>query len=503
MQRRFLDMFFPRLTVDRLEREEPRLGASPFAVVWEEKGHLYIAAANDPARDAGIRSGMRLADARTLLPVLHIVMSDLVADARWMQRLIVRCDRYSPLASQDGADGIVLDITGCAHLFGGEAALLDAIQSRIGAMQFHVRAAIAGTHGAAWALARFGQKAIIASDELPAALDALPVKALRIPNEIAIELGRVGLVTIGHLRSVARDSLSTRYGPNVLLRLDQALGHAEEPITPYRAPAPYRVGRVFAEPIGTTTAVEHILLDLLTTLCARLEKEHCGARCFGLDCHRVDLSVARLQVRLSREGRSVTHLMRLFSEQMGSLDAGFGIEIMTLSASDVGAIAPQQMALPHLGVDAEDDTTLNELLDRMGLRLGFEHVCRIQICESLLPEHSTAYVPVTGAIAPNAAWPSYRIRPVRLIEPPSPIEVAEVIPGKFPTRIRIGHELHRIVRAEGPERLTPEWWRERPAHWSVRDYYRIEDEHGMRLWIFRETLRNQTGERWFLHGQLP
>lgn len=503
MQRRFLCLFFPRLTVDRLEREEPQLGAFPFAVVWEEKGHLYVVAANDPACDAGIRSGMRLTDARTLLPALHIVMSDLAADARWMQRLVVWCDRYSPLASQDGADGIVLDITGCSHLFGGEAALLDVIQSRIGAMQFRVRTAIAGTHGAAWALARFGQQAIASSDELPTALEQLPIKALRIPDEIAIELGRVGLATIGHLRSVARDSLSTRYGPNLLLRLDQALDHAEEPITPYRPPSPYCVGRAFAEPIGSTSAVERMLLDLLTTLCARLEKEHRGARRFDLDCHRVNSSVARLQVRISKAGRSITHLMRLFSEKMGSLDAGFGIEIMTLSAADVDAIAPRQMALPNYGADVEDDTTLNELLDRMGLRLGFEHVCRIQIQESLLPEHATAYVPVTNVVAPNAAWPAHRIRPVRLIEPPSPIEVSEIIPGKLPTRIRIGHELHRIVRAEGPERLSPEWWRERPIHWSVRDYYRIEDEHGQRLWVFRETLRNQAGERWFLHGHLP
>ena len=503
MQRRFLCLFFPRLAVDRLEREEPQLGASPFAVVWEERGHLYIVAANDPARDAGIRSGMRLTDARTLLPALHIVMSDLAADARWMQRLVVWCDRYSPLASQDGADGIVLDITGCAHLFDGEAALLDAIQSRIGAMQFRGRAAIAGTHGAAWALARFGQQRVVSSDELPDALAPLPAKALRIPAEIAIELGRVGLATIGQLRRVARDSISTRYGANVLLRLDQALGHVEEPITPYRVPAPYRVARVFAEPIGSTAAVEHILLDLLTTLCARLEKEHRGARRFDLDCHRVDSSVARLQVRISKAGRSITHLMRLFSEKMSSLDAGFGIEIMTLSAADVDAIAPQQLSLPHYGADVEDDTILNELLDRMGLRLGFEHVCRIQIRESLLPEHATAYVPVTSAVAPNAAWPAHRTRPVRLIEPPSLIEVAEIIPGKLPTRIRIGHELHRVVRAEGPERLTPEWWRELPSPWTMRDYYRIEDEHGMRLWIFRETLRNQAGERWFLHGHLP
>jgi protein ImuB len=182
---------------------------------------------------------------------------------------------------------------------------------------------------------------------------------------------------------------------------------------------------------------------------------------------------------------------------MSSLDAGFGIEIMILSASDVDASAPVQMALPHCDDSIEEDTSLDELLDRFGLRLGFDCVCRFQVRESLLPEYSLEFVPVTGALAPSAGWPENRIRPVRLIEPPEPIEIGEIIPGKLPVQIRVGRQLHRIVRAEGPERLTPEWWRDHPLPWKTRDYYRVEDEQGARFWIFR------TGERWFLHGHLP
>jgi protein ImuB len=503
MQRRFLSLFFSRLMIDRLEREESRRTTVPFVVVWEEKGHLYIAAVNDPARDAGIRPGARLADARTLLPTLHIVLHDLEADERLKQRLVEWCDHYSPLAAHDGPDGIVLNITGCAHLFGGEAALLEEMQARIREMKFRVRGAIADTAAAAWVLARFSKRAVVTSEELPDALDPLPVKALRIPPEIAIQLRRVGLTTVGHMRRIPRDSLAARYGPGVLLRLDQALGLAEEAITPYRAPAPYRTGRTFAEPIGTTAAIEHILLDLLTTICTRLEKEHRGARRFELACYRVDGSVGRLPVRTSKPERSITHLMRLFLEKMSTLDAGFGIEIMTLSAAEVDTAAPVQLALPQCGESVDENTLFNELLDRIGSRLGFEHVCRFQIRESLPPESSTAFVPVTGALASNAAWPEHRIRPVRLIEPPVPIEIAEIIPGKWPVRIRVGRQLHRIVRAEGPERLTPEWWHDRPLPWETRDYYRIEDEQGARLWIFRETRRTEPGERWFLHGHLP
>ena len=503
MQRRFLCLFFPRLMVDRLEREDPHCAETPLTVVREEKGHLCIAAVNDSARKTGIQPGVRLADARALLPGLHIVLDDPEADQRLKQFLVEWCNRYSPLAAHDGSDGIALDIAGCAHLFGGEAMFLDEIQGRLREMKLHVRGAIADTPAAAWALARFSRQTIVTKEELPGVLESLPVRALRIPAEIAIDLGRVGLTTIGLMRRIPRDSLASRYGPAVLLRLDQALGLAAESITPWRVPIPYRAGRNFAEPIGATAAVEHVVLDLLTTLCARLEKEHHSARRFDLACHRVDGSVAYLQVRTSRPGRSITHLMRLFSEKISALDAGFGIEVVMLSAVDVENVAPVQRTLPLCGEEIRENGSFDELLDRIGLRLGFERVCRFQICQSLLPESSTILVPVTCAAVPNAPWHEYRIRPVRLIDPPTSIEIAEIIPGKWPVRIRVGHRLHRIVRAEGPERLTPEWWREQPAAWTVRDYYRIEDEHGARFWIFRETRRSEPGEYWFLHGRLP
>jgi protein ImuB len=489
--------------VDRLEREDSRRATVPFAVVWEEKGHLYIAAVNDPAREAGVQAGVRLADARALLPTLHIVLSDFEADERLKQHLVEWCNHYSPLAAHDGADGIVLDITGCTHLFGGEAALLQQIQAGLREMKLRVRGAIADTPAAAWALARFSKQVLVSREELSGALDPLPVRALRIPLEIADELGRVGLTTIGLMQRVPRDSLATRYGPNVLQRLDQALGLAAESITPYRAPAPHRAGRSLAEPIGTTSAVEHVVLELLTELCIRLEKEHRGSRRFDLACYRVDGSAAYLQVRTSKPNRSITHLMRLFSEKMGTLDAGFGIEVVTLHAVDVETVAPVQMALPQCGESAEENTSFDELLDRIGLRLGFEHVIRFRIRESLLPEFSMELVPVSTAPVPGAAWPEHRIRPVRLLDPPEPIEVAEIIPGKCPVRIRVGRQLHRIVRAEGPERLTPEWWRGPRAAWATRDYYRIEDEQGARFWIFRETPRAGHVDRWYLHGQLP
>ena len=307
--RRLLCLYFPGLAIDRLQREDPSRRLRPFAVTREENGHFRIAAVSALASRAGILPGARLADARTLLPDLEIVPDDPEADTWVRQRLIEWCDRYSPLVAGDGLDGIVLDITGCTHLFGGEAALLGDLLSRIRRTGYRVRGSIANTLGAAWALARYGEKT-------SGALDPLPVEALRLPEEVTHALRRVGLTTIAAVRKIPRQSLAARYGSGILLRLDQALGHAEEPTMPYRPPTPHRALRTLAEPIATTSAVQHVLLNLLTEICSRLEKEQLGARRLNLDCYRVDGTVASCHVSTSKPVRSVTHLIRLFAEKL-------------------------------------------------------------------------------------------------------------------------------------------------------------------------------------------
>lgn len=499
MVRRLLSLHFPCLAIDRLEREDPRRRLCPFAVTQEEKGHFYIAGVNIPAARAGITPGTRLADARAALPNLQTVPDDPAANTQVIQYLIRWCERYSPLVASDGFGGVVLDITGCAHLFGGEAALLEDVQSRIRRTEYRVRGAIADSPGAAWALARYGKQTIVTGADTPAVLDPLPVEALRLPEEIVFELRRVGLTTVAALRKMSRDSLGTRYGPGILRRLDQAFGRAEEPIAPYRFPVPHSAGRMLAEPIGTTGAVEHVLLDLLKEVCSRLTKGQLGARQMDLDCYRVDGTVVRRSIRTSRPARSITHWMRLFAEKLETLDAGFGIEKMVLSAPVIDSAGPVQFQLPHFDVTPDTENSLDELVDTLALRLGFEQVCRLRVRESLLPEYALEFTPVTAPVVPDAKWPSYRIRPVRLITPPLPIKTPALLPGEAPAQFQIGRQLHRVVRAEGPERLASEWWRDEPLRWGTRDYYRIEDEKGSRFWIFRDASQAS----WFLHGHLP
>lgn len=503
MGRRLLSLHLPCLAVDRLQREDPARRARPFAVTSEEKGRIQIIAVNAVAARKGIRQGVRLADARTVLPGLDAIPDDPTANAQVMQRLVEWCDRYSPLVAHDGMGGIAIDITGCAHLFGGEWALLEDLKQRIERTGYRTQAAIADSLGAAWALCRYSKRTIITSEQALSALAHLPAGALRLPYEVTRELQRVGLTTIGTLLKIPRQSLAARYGPGILRRLDQAFGRAEEPIEPYHPPAPHRAGRTLAEPIGTTEAVECVLLDLLTEICSLFEKAQIGARRLDLNCYRVDGTVARCHVRTSKPARSISHLMRLFAEELNKLDAGFGIERVVLAAAEVDTLHPVQFAFSQFESGVEENS-LDELIDRVGMRMGFQQVCRIAVHESYQPEYSVEYRPVTSVMAKNVEWPQSRLRPVCLIDPPVPIKVWVVLPQEWPVQFQAGNKMHRVLHAEGPERLSPEWWHDQPLPWRTRDYYRIEDQAGQRLWIFRESPQegDSNSPRWYLQGHM-
>lgn len=416
-----------------------------------------------------------------------------IANDRLMH-LVAWCDRYSPLVSQDGGDGIIFDITGCAHLFGGEGPLLLDLRRRLHRMGVESHGAIADAWGAAWALARYGDRFVVHGENTAPALDPLPVEALRLPNEIVLELRRLGLVTIAAVRKISRSSLSARFGSTLLWRLDQAFQQAEDPLTPWRPPAAYRASRILAEPISTVTSVEYVLHNLLKELCVRLEKNHCGSRCMDLACYRVDGTVDRCVVRTSKPSRTIPHLMRLFSDRLEKLWADFGFETFVLSVSNVEGLPPAQLNLTPTD-NASDEESFDLLVDRLGMRLGFQEVNGIQVRESYLPERSVELRPAASPKLASAEWPAYRIRPIRLIDPPMPLQVSILIPGGSPVQFFIGKRKHRIVCSEGPERLTAEWWREPDSRYGTRDYYRIEDDKGFRFWIFCDR-----SEHWFLHG---
>ena len=233
------------------------------------------------------------------------------------------------------------------------------------------------------------------------------------------------------MRKIPRDSLAARFGPTLLCRLDQTFHQAEEPLTPWRPPAPHRASRILTEPISTIGAVEYVLRDLLQEICQRLEKNHLGSRHMDLACYRVDGIVERCEIRTSKPTRSIPHLMRLFESTLGTLRSGFGFETFVLSVLDIERLAPMQLCLLQTS-PVKDESSFDALVDRFGMKLGFQEVNRIRVCESFLPEHAMEFCPATAPMAVSAEWPAYRVRPVRLIDPPMRIEVSILIPGESP-----------------------------------------------------------------------
>ena len=482
--------------------------ASVLATVVAANGGLRIAAVSPAAREAGVTPGLPLADARALAPGLHTTETDPAADRRMLEWLADGCRRYTPWTALDGDDpgrggggGLWLDISGCAHLFGGEAALLEDLTGRLSKLGFDARAAVADTPGAAWAAVRFADAKIVAPGATHRALDPLPVAGLRLPAAVVEGLQRMGLRRIGDLAALPRAPLATRFGKPLLGRLDQALGRVREPLSPGRPVPPLHVRLAFAEPIATPEDIAAAARRLLDQLCALLKDAHQGARRLELTLYRTDDSHTGTAVGTGRPVNDPGHLERLFTEKLNKLDSGFGIDVMVLAATAVAPLAPTQM-----GLDSRDQA-LNEgverLLDRLGNRFGPARVVRLEARASHTPERACRETSVFAAPAPVSGDRPPRPRPIHLLPWPEPIEVMAPIPDHPPLMFRWRRAQHRVTRADGPERIAPEWWIDGapPPEEGVRDYYRVENAQGQRFWLYREGLyRPDTPPRWYLHG---
>lgn len=452
---------------------------------------------------------MGLADARAMHPALDVVEADPVADRRLLEGLADWCDRYTPLVAPDGEDGLFLDITGCAHLFGGEAALLEALRADLTAQGFDARAGLASTPGAAWALARFDPFRIVAPGGEEEALAAFPLAALRLDATVCQGLESVGLRVVGALFPVARAPLARRFGAGLLRRLDQAVGRVEEAISPCRPVAAVSAERRLAEPIGRIEDVEELTFMLAASMAEALARRGEGATLMELALFRVDGAVSRVAIATSRplrEARLARILLREKLQACGeSIDAGCGFDLLRLSALSVVPCRETQTDLVGGSAGTGDDVAL--LADRIRARLGAQALLRPVEVASHLPERAVAHVafgapeaaraPASGP-GPAAIRPE---RPIRLLRHPEPVEVAAEVPEGPPLHFRWRRALHRIALAEGPERIAPEWWRE-PDAARTRDYFRVEDDGGRRFWLYRQGLYGEAGAmpRWFMHG---
>ncbi|HEX4192465.1 MAG TPA: DNA polymerase Y family protein, partial [Stellaceae bacterium] len=452
--------------------------------------------------------GMGVADARALDPALLIEETDFIADAAALTKLAAWCDRFSPWVTPCGTDGILLDVTGCAHLFGDEAGMASQVIARLARQGIAARGAIADTLGAAWALSRFGRGAAITvpPGNAQQALADLPVAALRLEPEIVALLERLGLQRIGELYPLPRAALAARCGDSVATRLDQALGHAAEPLSPV-PPAPLLWSRRSCpEPIATAEAIAAALRELLQHLMRRLTEDGLGARRLSLAAYRVDSRIERIAIGTAFPSRDTRHLWRLFEEKLEKIDPGLGIEDLVLTAESV-----EKLAATQLGLDGEaarsDSADLAALVDRLANRLGMRALARPVLRESHIPERAVQFVAPLEGGQMAACWNPAQLRPIRLLSRPEPIEATAPIPDDPPLLFRWRQRAHRVRAADGPERIAAEWWRQDatagsgPSAPELRDYYRVEDEEGQRFWLYRAGLyQPDIPVRWFLHG---
>lgn len=474
-------------------------------VSHREKNAQRIAAIDEQAERLKLKRGMGIADARAMHPSIEIVEADPDADRLLLESLADWCDRYTPLVAIDGADGLLLDITGCAHLFGGEKALLDDLLARFFHQGFDARAGLASTPGAAWAAARFSSTLILEDGGEKGFLARLPLSALRLQPETRTSLESVGLRTVGAVMQAPRAPLVRRFGKMLILRLDQALGSIEEAISPRLPVPPLSVERYLPEPVSAIEGVEGLIFQLAGTLKEDLERRAEGARALQLLLFRVDGMVSRISIGASHPLREPALVQKLFQERLGALgselDAGYGFDLIRLSVLETARFDARQSDLTN--ASADNDEGLAIFTDRIRARHGTDAVLRSIVVESHIPERAVMSVPFSAAPQQQKEPPQpiSAERPIRLFSNPELVEVSAVeVPEGAPSHFRWRRVFHKVAHSEGPERIAPEWWHDGSAA-PTRDYFRVEDEEGRRFWLYREGLYGITPEpRWFMQG---
>ncbi|MEO9458623.1 MAG: DNA polymerase Y family protein [Lentilitoribacter sp.] len=523
---------FPYLATDRIKRL--RWGVSwrldktqsalqnlpPMVCVAKQKGAMRLASLDISAQSHRLREGQGVTEARAICPDLDIIPSDDAADLAFLNALADWADRYTPLIGIDAPfgkpQGLFLDITGCAHLFGGEAEMLKDIISRFDKMGIYATGSIAPTPGLAWGLARqhepcdyVSENVIMNWDNLDARFRQFPMAALRLPLDMLLALDRVGLKKVKDIMSAPRKPLMRRFGPLLLKRLDQALGREEEPVSPRLPVSDLSVERRLAEPIGRQEDIETCIEQLSNSLRCDLEKRGQAGQEFMLLLFRMDGVVRQIMIGLSAPSRDAKRIKALFSQKLAAIydesDAGTGFETIRLCV--VQAVVKSDVQESFVN-GSNVQTNMHQLADQITARLGKDSVVKPAFHQSFIPELAASFVPVIEhkqydeTILQN----DYYERPIRLFSNPEPVTAIAEVPEGPPIRFKWRRSQYQVARAEGPERIAAEWWIDGESA-QTRDYYRVEDKSGRRFWIFRQGLYERETHlsdgllpKWFMHG---
>ena len=497
--KRIASIWLPHLAIERWTKGSDCRPDAPVVLTAEGTHGLIIHAVTKAAAERGARPGARLTDARALDPSLIAIPADPAGDAAFVKKLARWGLRWSPLVEVDGSDGLRLDVTGVAHLFGGEAGLVKDVQRCFARLGFTVRVAIAPTAAGAWALARYSPSTLVGEGSREQ-LAPLPVAALRLEPDTVRTLERLGLKTIAALLDMPRLALARRFrgGEDVVDALDRALGRKPEPLTAAPADLPPRALLKLEEPVTHPEAAAQALERLIPMLIRQLEERRVGARCLSLAGFRVDGSVATASVATAIASREPKHLQRLLADKAAALNPEFGFDAFALTADWTEDLDAAQESLVE---EPSGTRELARLVDRLTVKLGPSRVRRPMAFESHLPERASGWVAaVTPTPLPHRG--EGLLRPQRLLDRPEAIDVIYATPEGMPRRFIWRRAVHDIARVEGPERIAPEWWRQ-PSSARLRDYYRVEDAEGRRYWIYREGLISDGRgglPNWFMHG---
>lgn len=546
-RRRILSLWFPRLGAERVFRAERIVVSGPLAVVAEQSNMQMVTSVNMAAQVAGVRVGQPVRDAHAMCANLMTRTRNIQAEASFLTALRRWAGKFSPWIAEEPPDGLVLDLTGCPHLFGGEESLLSLIETDCAGMGLSVQAGIADTLGAAWALARFagqggaldrsgdaidqearatrsragkrrhwtrggaapqvmnahkGRARIAAAGQTYGALSSLPVAALRLDPDTVAQLGRLGLRRIGDLLGQPRATLARRFGKGLVLRLDQAMGSAPEPVSPTGVPDAFSVRLTLPEPIGLHADIMAAIDRMLPRFCILLQDKGRGVRTLRLESHRTDQNAEIVTISLARPSHDPARIRPLVELKLDTIDAGFGIDMLRIEAVQTERVHARTK-VGHLqagnavAVRLSDNEILDDLIGKMGARIGLEDITRRHPALSHIPEKS-ALVLAAAWSEPSLGWEAPPAARPLLIWRPEPVHAPETptVPATFRWRGRTWN----MTQAHGPERIAPEWWLDDPDWRSgVRDYWVVTTAQKDRLWLYF-SYGSTLSAGWFCQG---
>lgn len=510
------------MPTDRVKRSLSRSGKPvdpntvnlPWIIAAKEKNAIVIVAVDDTAARIGLEPGIPLANARAMCPDLNVIDEDKAADSQTLNAIADWCDRFTPLVALDPPHGLFLDVTGCSHLFGGERAMMNLLCRLLIDQGFAVNAAIAGTPACARTLTRGIKAAIVPDGGEAEAVRALPLFALGAADEITRGLRRAGLKTIGDVAGREPHEITARFGAGFTALLQQALGQGDHPISP-RKPAPdYVVEKRFPEPVASDVTIAATLDWLAQMLISVMERDGKGARRLEASFFRTDGTVFLISVEAGRPVTQTRTVARLFREKLDALadplDPGFGFDLIRLSASHAETVLQEQR---DLDAHAHDGDELAGLIDRIAARIGARRVIVYLPQDTHIPEQGALPVSAQHYLdkAFAATWAARvesepPLRPLRMFDPPEPVEVMAMFPDGPPAKFKWRRVSHRVVHMEGPERIAMEWWRlvseAASREGYTRDYFRVESEEGGRFWLYRHGIYKREVREfgWFMQG---